>query len=397
MSTVQEKIDKANKFLEEKKVPEAEKQLRQAVELDKTSIPAKLELLRLLGLLKKWEDFDKIVEDAVSLASDNADVLTFKGINFSRQQKYTEAIEYYQKALAINPNLVMAHTNLGTALRETNQLDKSEETFQTGIKLDPSNFHLHYELAQTYAYQMRIDSATFELLETLKLNSKYERAYLSLAKIYQQIKQNDQAIEILKQCLINVPTSEEALNFLRDIFLLKKDFQSAYSLWEQVTAQRGLMSDFLELSKICLAANNVPQAEQILLRAARINPNSWQPHSYLGEFYDLLGVMDKALEKHKLAVRLSKTSYEPYNAFALHLAKKGDLQNAASQFAVANKLAPNESSVVYNYAVILTKVNRMSEAKNLLESSLKASPNQTFHNEMTNLLNLINKQQSTSA
>lgn len=396
MSSTQEKIDKAHKLLEEKKVPEAEKQLRQAVDLDKTSVIAKIELLRLLALLKKWEDFDKLVEEAMSLASDNADVLTFKGVNFSRQQKYFQSIEYYKKALEINPNLVMAYTNLGTALRETNQIEASEEVLQKGLKLDPNNFHIHYELAQTFGYQMRIDSATFELLETLKLQPRYERAYLSLAKLYQQIGQTNQAIDVLKMCLTNIPNSEEALNLLRDAFLVKKDFQSAYKLWEQVTAQRGLISDFLELSRISLAANNIPQAEQILLRAASLSPNSWQPHSYLGELYDLVGVLDKAAEKHKLAIRLGKNAHEPYNAFGLHLIKKGDLHAATNQFSQAHKLAPAQSDITYNLAAVLAKTSRMAEAKSLLEESLKAFPKQAFFNEMSNLLSLIDKQTQQS-
>ncbi len=396
MSSVQEKIDKAKRLLQENKAPEAEKQLRKAVELDKTSITAKVELLRLLGLLKKWDDFNKLVEDVFSLASDNADVLTFKGINLSRQQKHAEAIGYYQKALAINPSLVMAYTNLGTALREANQPSASEEALQKGLKLEPNNFHLHYELAQTLGYQMRVDSATYELVETLKINPKYERGYLSLAKLYNQIGQTDQAIDVLRQCLTNVPTSEDALNLMREFMVLKGDFQGAYKLWEQVIALRGLMSDYLELSKICLAANNIPQAEQVLLRAATISPNSWQPHCYLAELYDLAGISDRAAEKHRLAIRLGKSAYEPYNVFGLHLIKKGDLQGAINQFSQAYKLAPTQSNVVYNLAVALSKANRMTEAKALLEKALAGSPEQAFYNEMYNLLNLINKETQQS-
>ncbi|KAF0239168.1 MAG: hypothetical protein FD167_4392, partial [bacterium] len=172
-----------------------------------------------------------------------------------------------------------------------------------------------------------------------------------------------QAIDVLRQCLTNVPTSEDALNLMREFMVLKGDFQGAYKLWEQVIALRGLMSDYLELSKICLAANNIPQAEQVLLRAATISPNSWQPHCYLAELYDLAGISDRAAEKHRLAIRLGKSAYEPYNVFGLHLIKKGDLQGAINQFSQAYKLAPTQSNVVYNLAVALSKANRMTEAK----------------------------------
>lgn len=393
MSSVQEKIDKAKSLLGENKVTEAEKQLKEAVELDNTSVEALVELTRLFALMQKWEDYDKTLDQALQLSQDNADVLTFKGISLSRKGNLQEAIDYYKKALAINPDLVMTLTNLGAALRETGELTASEETLSKGIKLEPKNFHLHYELAQTLAYQMRVESAIYEVVETLKLNPRYERAYLALAKLYQQGKQVDQAIKILQECLTNVPNSWTAVEMLTNFYMLKGDFKSAFDIWEQITTQRGTLDDYLQLSRICLTAGNLQKAEQVLSHAARKNPNSWEVQYCLGEFYDVAGLIDKAQEKYKTAIRLNKTVYPPYNNLGLLLLKKGDVQSAIHQFSQACKLAPaGEPKPAYNLALAFCQAKKHTEAKGLLEIALEGSPTGAIYDEMRRLLQAVEKE-----
>lgn len=396
MTNVEEKIEQAKNLLIQKKPLEAEKTLRQAIEIDKSSATAQVELLRLLGLMKKWEDFDKLVEEAFSLFPDNADVLTFRGIMFSRQDKLNEAIESYQKAIAINPELTMAYTNLGTALRDMERFSESEEALQKGLKIDPQNYHLHYELAQTLAYQMRVESSIYEVLEALKINPQYERAYLALARLYQQGNHIDQAINILKECIQRIPTCWEAVDMLRDFFLLKGDFQSAYNLWEQVIVQRGLMEDYLELGKICLVAGNVQRAEQVFQHAIKKNPRAWQPHCYLAELYDLGGFTDKAIEKYKAAIKLNKNSYVPHNGLGAILLKINNVAEAIRQLSQACKLAPaDDPKPVYNLALALWKAKQFSEAKGLLETflaSFKTIPQDPFFDEMQKLFSSVKKE-----
>ncbi len=396
MTNVEEKLDQAKNLLIQKKPLEAEKTLRQAVEIDKSSATAQVELLRLLGLVKKWEDFDKLVEEAFSSFPDNADILTFRGIMFSRQEKLNEAIESYQKAIIINPELIMAYTNLGTALRDLERFSESEEALQKGLKRDPQNYHLHFELAQTLAYQMRIESSIYEVLEALKINPQYERAYLALARLYQQSNHIDQAINILKECIQRIPTCWEAVDMLRDFFLLKGDFQSAYNLWEQVIAQRGLMEDYLELGKICLVAGKVQRAEQIFQTVIKKNPRAWQPHCYLAELYDVSGLSDKAIEKYKAAIKLNKNSYVPHNGLGVILLKKGDIAEAIRQFSQACKfVTADDPKPVYNLALALCKANQFSEAQGLLEnflSNFKTIPQDPFFDEMQKLFKSIKKE-----
>src|SRR2546423_758502 len=85
------------------------------------------------------------------LPPDNEDALALKGLSLSMKKDFRSAIGCYQKAIAKNSNLAMAYSNLGGAHREVGELVESEAIIRKGLEVEPKNFYLHYELAQTLA------------------------------------------------------------------------------------------------------------------------------------------------------------------------------------------------------------------------------------------------------
>ena len=60
-----------------------------------------------------------------------------------------EAVAVFQKALALEPNSVAAHLNLGMALREKGDLDAALEHLRPVAPPIPTNARIQYELGQT--------------------------------------------------------------------------------------------------------------------------------------------------------------------------------------------------------------------------------------------------------
>src|SRR5829696_1325587 len=59
--------------------------------------------------------------------------------NFYDNQKYDEAIQYYDKVLAINPSAVDALNNKGLALDHLQRYDEALQSFDKALEIDPSN------------------------------------------------------------------------------------------------------------------------------------------------------------------------------------------------------------------------------------------------------------------
>ena len=75
------------------------------------------------------KDYDKAIKLLVSVVKEqpnNADALNYLGFSNRKLGKYPDAVAYYQKALAVNPDHRGANEYLGEAHLEMNQLDQAE-------------------------------------------------------------------------------------------------------------------------------------------------------------------------------------------------------------------------------------------------------------------------------
>ena len=59
-------------------------------------------------------------------------------------KKYPEAVDAYNKAIAIDPSKAAYHNNLAQALAKSNQTDKALVEYDTAAKLEPANASTYY-------------------------------------------------------------------------------------------------------------------------------------------------------------------------------------------------------------------------------------------------------------
>ena len=79
----------------------------------------------------------------------STEYLATLGDTFVATLRYDEAIDIYQRALQIDPNLKRIFSNFGVALRETNQLAKAVTIHRRGVELQPESADSHFNLALT--------------------------------------------------------------------------------------------------------------------------------------------------------------------------------------------------------------------------------------------------------
>jgi tetratricopeptide (TPR) repeat protein len=81
--------------------------------------PNAVELVEIESLLKR----------AISLDPKYADAYLQLGIVYISERKYSEAIQQYEQALKINPNMAAIHYRLGQALTRTGASDRAKKEF----------------------------------------------------------------------------------------------------------------------------------------------------------------------------------------------------------------------------------------------------------------------------
>lgn len=109
----------------------------------------------------------------------------------------TEAIRYYQAALAIRPQSATAHNNLAVALVSVGRSTEAIAQYQQARTFDPGSAIIEYNLGLELA-NTRPREAISYLQKSLELNPKLAVAYRKLGEVFLKEKQPAEALKTLR-------------------------------------------------------------------------------------------------------------------------------------------------------------------------------------------------------
>jgi tetratricopeptide (TPR) repeat protein len=112
-----------------------------------------------------------------------------------------EAAVQYEAAIRARPNYVKAYGNLAVALAGMGQTDEAIETFRRVVVLDPNNPDAYFNLAGALADNGRVDEAILHLRKALELAPQDVAARNNLARLLLLKGQHEQAIAEYEQVL----------------------------------------------------------------------------------------------------------------------------------------------------------------------------------------------------
>jgi len=126
---------------------------------------------------------------------------------------WDEAIRSYQEAIARQPTLREAHTNLGTLLVRQNRLTAAIEQFQAALALEPDYPLARNNLGSAYLMLGQEALAAREFLAAIRSDAQYVSPYYNLGSLYARRGEVDQAISFLTRAIALEPA---VLTWLRE-------------------------------------------------------------------------------------------------------------------------------------------------------------------------------------
>ena len=144
----------------------------------------------------KIKEADIIVNDILLSEPNNLDALNIKGIINSKSQNYNNAINYFEKGLAINPNYIPIIKNIVSVLRILKQYDKVDLYLRKLIELEKDSPPLIAEFANNLILLNQKEEALevieshldkenqFEILIQAKANCLFELRKYKESKKY---------------------------------------------------------------------------------------------------------------------------------------------------------------------------------------------------------------------
>jgi tetratricopeptide (TPR) repeat protein len=389
MNTATQFTEQGKKQFNRLKLAEAEKSFQSAMKTDGKSIDARMGLARVCLLQNKPNEAESLLNDAIKLAPQNAEALSLKGVLCMHNKLWNDAVLYFEKARKADPGLVTSYVNLAHSHRKLGNFEAAEAAARKAINLNSQNHRAHAELALVLMKTGRAAEAIKEMIETIRINPLYLRAYLALGRLYQISGKNDLTIAIYKKGLQHSPRSIKLREELTRVYAFKGDFPKAYKQAVLIALKRGTDFDWNRVGNFAVAIGQFEKAERAFQKAVQKNAGSWEAHYNLAELYFAAKLYKKAKEKYLLAIEKDGKSYKPFNGMGLlMLMVDRNALEAQKYFLCALELEPNRKEPLLNMALAFADLKAYTEARKYAEATIRAAkPGDGIYEQAEQLLN----------
>ena len=255
-----------------------------------------------------------------SLELDPNNAVAFNGMAWISMKKaeYEKAVDLWQKAIQVDPNLPGVHGALAGALVCLGRSEEAIESLRRDIQLSPRPAHSLVVMANQHLLLKEYEKAKASFKDALKHQPGYSNAYYGLANAYARTGEME--------------TSREYMNTFRELkekemeALKKRDkaFDDLRSVCRKVSETHTAIGRHYLMNK------HPGKAEQLLQRAAQLDPDNTISRMVLASFYQQTGRNDQALQLYEELVRIEPGRIE-------HHTNKGICAAMLGQFGIAEK------------------------------------------------------------
>jgi len=299
-----------------------------------------------------------------------------KGLNSLLAKRNTEALTFFQKVLAIDPNHVNTLLRMGISqLREKNP-QEAVLLHQKALSLDPDNQEVMFSLAADYEEAKRFEDALAMYSKILSKDASNLTALIKMRDLYQRLNQWDELSETQRKLLSGPLTpSEQELEhrrhvgfryemgrslleagdlersrkIFRGVIKLDKDFIPAFLGLGEVYLEEGKVSDaaelweksykmtsstllLLRLEDLYLKQGEPGKAIEIYTQAVHWKPQDCSLKFFLGKLYYRLEMVDEAFETLSTVDWGDKDFPDVHKLLGNIYLRRGSLGLAASEF-----------------------------------------------------------------
>ena len=149
---------------------------------------------------KNYNSFIKLGLKLLKKNSKNYQLIYMIGLSYVNLQKYAEAEKYFDKLLHVQkkPEIFFIQANIHKQLKK---YDSAINYFEKAIQLNPNFSEAYNNLGNTKKRVGKIDEAIFCFEKAIQLKENNIEAYLNLANIYKENKKFNKLIKIYEKIL----------------------------------------------------------------------------------------------------------------------------------------------------------------------------------------------------
>lgn len=299
----------------------------------------------------KWnkKDPDKAIEyylKAVSIDPNHENALFELGYVYNEKGEYRKAIDYYSKVVALNPGAKDAFNNIGLAYSRLNDHQNAEKWYKKSLDIDP-NYTLALNGIGLVAWKAKkYKEAEGWYKKAIQSDPKYHMAYYNMGILYEDMKQYEESKNYYKKTIEINPGYVNAMINL-GIILETKD-------------------------------KNFSDAEHWYKKASEVNPDNHLVYYNMGFLYSNKEFgkydIDKAIGYYQKVVSLKPDHDLAYFYMGNLYTDKKDYPEAINAFEKAIQLYGKDPAYHNNLGLVYEAQKEYVKAEGYYRESIKIDP-----------------------
>lgn len=210
-------------------------------------------------------------------------------------RRMPEAMTEFQKVIELNPDVAVAHQQLGIAAGMSGNYYMAEQELRAAARLNPEDAVTRTNLGITYASSGEIKKARREFERALKIDAGNLEASINLASILSATREYDEARQVLEKASARHPRSPLVLNNLATIYSLEGKYHQAIDAFQKtLSVDPSMASAHYGLGIAYYNSKQYPQSIRELKKALELNPSLIDCHSKIESAYRKIGLAHSA-------------------------------------------------------------------------------------------------------
>lgn len=337
---------------------------RMAAELASTNIEIWSKYIDVLIQSFEWDEAKRAMDKFRSLPVPQSAIDKAAADMYAKQGRYSEAIQYYQKAMArdsIDPTVYLAYAH---SLKALQKYKDAPFFYALALRFDPLNSAGIIGTAQCVAATESIDRAITLLQDELQKDSIHKAEILAgIAEFQIQKGEWDQAQKIVNQAMLADPDYAFPWKLQAQIQLNKEGSdktaldQALHSFQSYSDRNSSDPSGYLERYKIFIKKTDFEKAGEELDKIFATYPKYPHLHYYKGVLYSVMRNHQQAILEYQTELKSNPSSIMTLKGLAKEYVDAGAPSEALKHLSRAMELNPKdpEAKADAGYANFLLK------------------------------------------
>ncbi len=232
------------------------------------------------------------------------------GILYSQQKQWSNAIDCYEKAFAIDPTQENAFFNLAIAQLNDQQIEAAIENLKNTLKLNPNHAKAHRQLGQILQQREALEEAITHYKLSIENDPDHVDTYINLGAALLSSGNTLDAIQYFNKALVIDPQNFEAHYNLGATYLNTRNLDQALIHYISLLDSHASPEIYYNIGVIYMYQERQSDAIGFLRQAIEYDNDYFNAHVNLGVCYLKIDDIPKATYHYEIAHQLDPENEE---------------------------------------------------------------------------------------